>query len=193
MRGLLITLLFLIVLLVAADRVALLVAEHVVATQLQSTGTLSARPSVSIRGIPFLTQAVAGRYDDVEVTASNVTSGRERLSSFQASLRGLHLPLSQALSGSVARVPVDLITSRVVLSYAELQARLANRDLTLSAAEHRRALSHADDARLRTLLIASDPAWRLAGAAAWYAHHRERLPYAAADGSAVTYAPWLER
>ena len=134
MRGFLITLLFLLVLAVAADRIALIAAEQAVASQLQSGGGLSSRPHVSIRGVPFLTQALTGTFDDVEVTASEVTVGRDRLSSFQASLRGLHLPLSDALSNSVTRVPVDRVTSHVVLSYPELQSRLRSRDLTLSPA-----------------------------------------------------------
>jgi hypothetical protein len=91
------------------------------------------KPSVSFGGFPFLTQAVRGRYSAVEVSASDVAAGGERLSQFDADLAGLRLPLSAALSGNVARVPVDGVDARVVLSYADLQRRLRDRRLALAA------------------------------------------------------------
>ena len=126
------TLVLLVLLLVAADRVALVVAEREVATQLQASGDLSARPSVSIKGIPFLTQAIGGVYDEVEVRAEDVTAGNGRLSEFSASLAGVQVPLSDALSGSVSSVPVSSLTATVLLSYADLTSRLADRRLTVS-------------------------------------------------------------
>jgi hypothetical protein len=61
-----------------------------------------------------------------------VTAGGGRLSEFTASLDGVSLPLSSALSGEVDEVPVDRLTARVVLSYADLQRRLRDRRLALS-------------------------------------------------------------
>lgn len=132
MKRLLTSLLVLLVVAVAADRVSLLVAQRAVAAQLQTSGELSVRPSVSIRGVPFLTQAVSGRYSSVHVAASDVTAGGGQLSEFTATLDGLSLPLSSALSGEVDEVPVDRLTARVVLSYADLQRRLRDRRLALS-------------------------------------------------------------
>lgn len=134
MKGFLTTLVVLAVLLVAADRVSLVLAERAVATQLQASGSLSSRPQVSVRGFPFLTQAFSGRYDDVELTATSVTAGGARLSRLEASLTGVHLPLSQALSGSVTAVPVDRVAATVLLTYADLHKQLRDRRLALSAA-----------------------------------------------------------
>ncbi|MFN2521994.1 MAG: DUF2993 domain-containing protein [Mycobacteriales bacterium] len=133
MKRLLVSLLVLLVVLVAADRVAVVVAGRVVAGQLQTSGDLSVRPSVSFGGFPFLTQAVRGRYSSVRVRASDVTAGGERLSAFDATLDGLRLPLSAALSGDVSQVPVDAVQARVVLSYADLQRRLRDRRLGLAS------------------------------------------------------------
>ena len=132
MKGLLTTLVVLLLVAVAADRIALVVAQRAVASQAQSAGELSVRPSVKIRGVPFLTQAVSGRYRSVRVSASDVTAGGGRLSRFDVAMDGLHLPLSDALSGSVAQVPVDDLRARVVLSYADLQRRLRDRRLALA-------------------------------------------------------------
>ena len=137
MKGLLATVLVVAALLVGADRLALVIAEHQVASKLQSFGGLSTAPDVEIRGIPFLTQAVSGDYSDVEVSASGVTAGGARISSLAVALHGLHVPLSDAVSGSVQSVPVDRLTATVLLSYADLQAQLRDRGLSLSAAGDR--------------------------------------------------------
>ena len=132
MKGLLVGLLVVAVLLVLADRAALLIAQNAVAAQLQESGDLSVKPSVSIRGVPFLTQALSGRYESVRVKAADVTAGGERLSVFAASLDGVEVPLSEIRAGSVDRVPVEHLSARVVLSYADLQQRLRDRRLSLS-------------------------------------------------------------
>lgn len=122
MRKLLIALAVLLVLLGVADRVAVQVASKAVAKELRTTGQLRTDPKVTIGGFPFLTQALQGRYDRIEVDAGSVTRGDLRLSSFDAVLTGVHVPLSKALSGSVTAVPVEGLTATVVVSYADLAA-----------------------------------------------------------------------
>ena len=134
MKRLLVSLLVLAALAVAADRIALVVAERQVAAQLQTSGSLSTRPQVSVRGIPFLTQALAGRYDDIELSATDVSAGGGRLSRLDASLHGVHLPLSAALSGSVTSVPVDSVRATVLVSYADLATQLRDRGLSVTPA-----------------------------------------------------------
>jgi hypothetical protein len=133
-KGLLISLLVLLGLAVAADRVGLVIAERSVATQLQSSGSLSSRPDVSIGGFPFLTQALAGTYDTVELSADGVSAGSGRVTRLTASLSGVHVPLSDAVSGSVASVPVDSVRATVLVSYADLGKQLRDRGLAVSAA-----------------------------------------------------------
>lgn len=134
MRKLLVFLLVLVVLAVVADRAALYVAERQVAAQLETSGKLSTKPAVSVRGIPFLTQAFAGRYDDVELSASDVSAGSGRLSRLDVALRGVHVPLSSALRGSVQTVPVDAVRATVLVSYADIGKQLRDRGLAVSAA-----------------------------------------------------------
>ena len=134
MKALLVTLLTLAVCAVAADRISLVLTERAVAAQLQTSGGLSTRPDVSIRGMPFLTQALAGKYDDVEVSAREVTAGGGRLSKLDVTLRGAHVPLSDALSGSVDAVPVDALRATVLLSYADMSGQLRDRGLTVTPA-----------------------------------------------------------
>lgn len=134
MKGFLVSLAVLLVLAVAFDRVSLALSERAVATQLEISGSLSVRPDVSVRGFPFLTQALAGKYDQVEVSASDVTAGGGRITQLDVSLRGVHVPLSDALSGSVTRVPVDGVRATLLLSYADMTKQLRDRRLAVSAA-----------------------------------------------------------
>jgi hypothetical protein len=133
-KGLVVSLLIVLGLVVAADRVGLSLTERAVASQMQTSGSLSTRPDVSIRGFPFLTQALSGRYGDIEVSASDVTAGGGRLTRLTASLSGVHVPLSSALSGSVNAVPVEAVKATVLLSYADIDRQLRDRNLSVSAA-----------------------------------------------------------
>ena len=72
LRWSLITLVLVVGLLVAADRVALELAEDEAAGKIQRSQDLRERPEVSIKGFPFLTQALAKRFDEVEAKLSGV-------------------------------------------------------------------------------------------------------------------------
>ncbi|MDH6579590.1 DUF2993 domain-containing protein [Kitasatospora sp. MAP5-34] len=98
MRGLLkmtIGLAVLAGLLVGADRVAVGVVQDEAAGQLVSSGRLSSKPTVSIDGFPFLTQALAGTFDSVRLSGDGVTvsDGRQQaaLRSFTARLSGVEV------------------------------------------------------------------------------------------------------
>jgi hypothetical protein len=109
---------------VAADRVAVGVAESQVSTRLGDSGALHGRPGVDITGFPFLTQAFAGRYDDVRISLTAAELGQPAGTRADLALHGVRLPLSSVLSGSVRSVPVDRIDGTATLSYALLSARL---------------------------------------------------------------------
>ncbi len=130
MRKLLLAVLVLAVLLAVGDRVGESMAERAVARELAGSG-LGGSPMVDIRGTPFLTQAVAGRYDEVVVQAQDVPARELRFSQFEATLRGLQVPLSQALSGDVAEVPVESLGARALVPYDALARRSAAADVTV--------------------------------------------------------------
>jgi hypothetical protein len=129
-RKLLVLVVVLAALAVVADRVAVSVAERKVATQLQSQGHLAGAPQVDITGFPFLTQAVQGRYRDVEIGLTSADLRQPEGTRADVSLRGVRLPLSAVLAGSVSRVPVDRVDGTATLSYALLAGRIGG-DTTL--------------------------------------------------------------
>lgn len=130
MKGLLITLVVLVGLAVVADRVAVHVADQKVAQQIQQQGKLAGTPDVAITGFPFLTQAVAGRYSDVQISLTAADLDQPAGTSARVSLHGVRVPLSDVVSGSVQRIPVDRVDGTATLSYQLLAAQLRG-DTTL--------------------------------------------------------------
>lgn len=117
-RGLLIFVLVIVVLLVVIDRVAVVVAEHRVADKVRSSQNLSATPSVSIDGFPFLTQVIGNRYRTVRVGASDLTVGtgsdRLKVSRLTARLGGVRA------TGHFSGVTANTVNGTASIGYAEL-------------------------------------------------------------------------
>jgi hypothetical protein len=115
-RRLLVVLLVVVGLLVALDRVAVLAAERVVATRIQTDQSLPERPDVSIGGFPFLTQAIAGRYGSVTLTVHDLHRTVVPVHTLTVHLTGVHVPLSSVIRGHVSSVPVDRASASVLLN-----------------------------------------------------------------------------
>jgi len=136
-RRLLVGALVLLALLVVADRVGAAVAERALADELQRSGGFTTRPEVDVRGVPFLTQALDGRYDRIDVVARDVDAGEAagtpvQVSRLSATLRGARVPLRDALSGTVTSVPVDGVDSRALLPFSVLERSTDVGDLTVA-------------------------------------------------------------
>jgi hypothetical protein len=130
-KALVVVVVLLLGLLVLADRAAVGFAEDRVATQVEQKGALQDTPEVDIAGFPFLTQALAGRYDEVRIALTAGQLGQPEGTGADLVLRGVEVPLSAALSGSVQEVPVERIDGTATLSYALLSSQLAG-DTTLA-------------------------------------------------------------
>ena len=128
---LLVLLLLLAGVLVVVDRVGKGIAEDRVAEQLADRGGLTGTPDVQITGFPFLTQALAGDYRDVRIHLTAEQLGQPAGTRADVSLRGVHVPLSDALGGSVQQIPVDRVDGTATLSYALLADQLGG-DTTLT-------------------------------------------------------------
>ncbi|HVY08642.1 MAG TPA: DUF2993 domain-containing protein [Mycobacteriales bacterium] len=134
LRRLLIAVLVLILAaVVVVDRVGEHVAAHVLAGKLQTDEHLAKRPSVSIGGIPFLTQAFGGDYHDVSVTAHGVkTQDGVTISTLKAHLHDAHIPFSKVLGGSVAKVPIDRVDGSAFVSFGDISHYLSGQGLSVT-------------------------------------------------------------
>lgn len=132
MRVLLISILVLLGIAVAADRVLVVVTENQLASAIQAEGQLPAEPDISIEGFPFLTQAVSGRYDSVRVGVDVQALGLPPGASVDIQLLGAQVPLNSVLSGSVTSVPVDKVIGTVTFPFdyigEQLNGALVTRD-----------------------------------------------------------------
>lgn len=118
MRKVVTTLVVLVALLVAADRITVHYVNQSVADRMREDGALDVTPTVDIRGFPFLTQAVRGRYDEIAVDIHDVTRNGVTVSRLDVTVTGAELPLSKV--GTATAVPVRGLSARAVLTYVEL-------------------------------------------------------------------------
>jgi LmeA-like phospholipid-binding len=123
---------------VLADRIAARVAAHEMSKRLGEHQPFTTPPDVTIKSFPFFTQALRGVYSDIAVSGDHVsvaTRSGERISdlSFSANLRGVHLPLSDALGGHVEELPVDKIDGKLTVPFDQLD-KLADKNVTFGHA-----------------------------------------------------------
>ena len=131
MRRLALAAVVLVGLLLVADRAGSIQASRSISQGLQASLALDTPPEVDITGFPFLTQAVAGRYERVEMRATAVPAGGFVLSRLDATLHGAQVPLSDVLSQSVDDVPVEQATARALVPYAEMTQSFAGQELAV--------------------------------------------------------------
>jgi hypothetical protein len=131
-RRWLIALAVVIVLLLAVlgigDHVGRSYAQSRVATQIETSSGLSAKPQVTIEGWPFLTQILARDLKTVDISASNVTADRGKLVfSFTAKATGVHL------NSSYTGATVDRINGQALLPFSSVDNLLPSGLTALSA------------------------------------------------------------
>jgi hypothetical protein len=146
-RGLLIALLVVVAVLVGVDFGARWIAEDRVAVALQDALDLPNPPDVDVRGFPFLTQALAGRYDDVGLSAPGIAYGELRDITLTADLAGVSLPLENLVNGQVRRIPAEQVTASARVNPTDLARLLDVGELTiepLTAADLERLRGEAD-------------------------------------------------
>jgi hypothetical protein len=119
--ALLVVLVLLVVIAAVGDQVARSYAESRAAAQIQTSAKLSAKPSVSIKGWPFLTQLASRDFSQVDISANNVTADSGKLTfSFSAKATGVHF------DSSFERATADHITGSALLPFASLDAQVGN-------------------------------------------------------------------
>ncbi|MBF8186798.1 DUF2993 domain-containing protein [Nonomuraea sp. K274] len=127
MRKLIVFLIVLVVLLVAVDRVAAAGVERDLANRIAAASDLSGTPTVTIEGIPFLTQAVSGRYPEVRFDLGTLTYGGVPVENLRGAAYDVTAPLADVLqnrpnveagrvtvSGTLTRATIDKFAPRGV-------------------------------------------------------------------------------
>ena len=117
--ALLVVLVIILVILGVGDQVARSYAQNRIADQIQTSANMSARPSVSIEGWPFLTQVASHDLKAIDIKADNVTTSGGKLPvSFTAKATGVHV--NSSFNGAT----VDHMTGQAVITYQSLDSYL---------------------------------------------------------------------
>lgn len=125
-RGLVITLIVLIGLLIAADFGAKAYAESAIASKIDSSG-LGTKPSVSIEGFPFLTQVAAHNLKQIDISASNFSVKQVVISSLNATATGVRP------NASFSGATISQINGTVVVSFTTVTNLVPVPGLTVTA------------------------------------------------------------
>jgi len=131
-KGLVIFLILLIGLVIAADRIGLWVAQDQIAKNVAAQYDLDHKPTVKIKGFPFLTQALNGKYGEIDVNVGDVTQLGVHLTNTMVTLKGVKAPLSDAVHSDASKMVADTATSTATVSYADV-GKEAPRGLKISA------------------------------------------------------------
>lgn len=140
MRKLLIGVVALAVLLLAADRISVAVAENQISDRLSSAYGLAHKPGVTIGGFPFLTQVAAGDFQQIDVAAPEMPAGGTVLRDLTVQLTGVHATVGQMLGSGPSMVTADRAAGSAMVGFGTVDRRLpgglrlrpAGRDLSVS-------------------------------------------------------------
>ncbi|GGO87291.1 LmeA family phospholipid-binding protein [Wenjunlia tyrosinilytica] len=120
LRPLLIALVVLGVLFVAADRIAVAVAESEAADHFRQAQPVEGDPEISIDGFPFLTQLLGGKLDEVHASARGMRAQDQgtsvRIDRFKADLHDVKF------SNGFTTATAETLTGTVLITYADLTA-----------------------------------------------------------------------
>jgi hypothetical protein len=125
MRRLLVFLVVVGLLVVVGDRVARKFATEQAQRRLVAAGLTS--PQVDVRGFPFLTQLLARRFDDVQVTSTSLRIGTGRADQVSGTARDVTVP-------SRGPATVGRLTARGTIPYAEVLRAVHQVGLHVSSA-----------------------------------------------------------
>lgn len=125
----------------AVDRGSAALAGRLVGQRIQRAEGLSTAPAVHFGGFPFLTQVAAGRYTDLQVTATDIRRGDLRIARLTAHLRDVRVPAGDLISGRLSAVPVGSVDAQALVRYADLSAALTGRQVSFRDAAGRLRLS----------------------------------------------------
>lgn len=126
MRKLLIAVVVVVGVLVAADRILLVVTEHQVSNKLATSYNLPQKPGVSIHGFPFLTEVASGTYQQVDVSVGSIENNNVPVQNLDAQFTSVHAPLKQMIGNGTATITADQATGTAIVPYSAVNQHLPN-------------------------------------------------------------------
>jgi hypothetical protein len=123
------------ILLVVADRVSAWYAQQAISNQIKdevsNRGITTDQPDVSVKGFPFLTQVLDGRYTKISIRLTNVEGGGVRLAELNVTATGVSADLQTIRTGQ-GEVIADEVTGNATVGYSTVAALTNQPKLSLS-------------------------------------------------------------
>lgn len=133
--GLIVVFVVLVGLLLAVDRVGAWAAERTVAEkvsqQITEQKVSASEPEVTVGGFPFLTQVVAGRYEDIRIFLRDVSANGITVPELDVHAKGVNAEMSALISGD-GEITADHVTGTATIGYASVRALIDRPGLELS-------------------------------------------------------------
>jgi hypothetical protein len=124
MRKLIVFLILLVAVLAVLDRVAVSGVQSEIAKQVAARYDLDREPTVAIEGIPFLTQAISGRYEEIKVDMGAMSREGITLDDVDATLYGVTAPLTQLLQDPTqAEIMAERVVGEIVIPRKVIEQR----------------------------------------------------------------------
>lgn len=108
---------------VAADRFGVRVAEDQIGKRVAAEYNLQRQPAVTIHGFPFLTQAVGGEYERIDVAFGDWTQQGITVRDVKVEMHGVKAPLNDVINGTRPQVTARTATASAVVPYQLLRER----------------------------------------------------------------------
>ncbi|MCO6008390.1 DUF2993 domain-containing protein [Actinoallomurus purpureus] len=111
---------------IAGDIIGRRVAQNEIAKNVAAQYQLDHTPEVSIKGFPFLTQALDGRYDEIDINVGELNEQGVRLTDTMVALKGVTAPMSDAMKGDSSKMVADTATSAATIGYDDVNKAAPN-------------------------------------------------------------------
>lgn len=128
-KALLVLLILLVGGVIAADRIGVRVVQDEIGKQVAAQYDLQRQPDVTIHGFPFLTQAIGGEYDRIDVALGDYTQQEVTVRDVRIRMRGVRAPLSEVANGDTSNVVARTATASAVVPY-DLIRKYAPKEIT---------------------------------------------------------------
>jgi hypothetical protein len=118
---------------IAVDFATTIYAEYRLSRTIRDTAHLGSDPFVAILGFPVTSQAMRGRYDEVEIKANAVDRPMVGKATLEATMHSIDLIDASWLMRPGAKVPVGKLESRIIIDSMHLGRYLGITDLMVEA------------------------------------------------------------
>jgi hypothetical protein len=118
---------------VGVDYGASIYAEYQLSRTVRKAANLGTDPFVAILAFPFIPQAIAGRYNELEIKASAIDHPMTGKATLEATMHSIDLTYASWLVRPDAKLPVGKLESRVIIDSTHLGRYLGIGDLMVEA------------------------------------------------------------